>query len=127
MSDNDAGFTLTEVLVSFVIIAGALTVLLPIVGDNLRLGSAAQQTKAATELAQSKLAQIGTVMPLRQGRQEGVENGFRWQVQIGSPARINSPDAGRLALFDVVSAVGRDETSAAPLVTLRTQRLGMAP
>jgi len=127
MRDRDAGFTLTEVLVSFVIIALALTVLLPIVGDNLRLGTGAQDAKAAAQLAESKLAQVGTLMPLRPGETSGTQDGLRWQLRIGSPARIDSPDAGRLALYEVETVVGRDDSAASPLVTLRTLRLGAVP
>lgn len=125
--DREAGFTLAEVLVAFVIVAVSLTIVLPVIGDNVGQGSRAQQTKLAVQLAQSKLAQLGAAMPLAPGDVKGVQDGFRWQLTIGPAMPLRQADAARVASYDVIATVAWGDRDAPPAVTLRTLRLGQAP
>lgn len=124
---RDSGFTLTEVLVAFIIVALSLTVMLPIIADNVGQGSRAQRTRLAVQVAESKLAQVGILLPLRPGRTRGEEAGFRWEIRIGPAVPVRSPDPVQLAMYDVTASVGWGDAETPPTVTLRTLRLGRPP
>jgi general secretion pathway protein I len=91
------GFTLLEVLIAFTIAAIAFTALMRVFSTALDVTERAGGISQATLIAQSKLAQVGTVIPLVDGGQAGDEvNGrFRWSVNIGpyEPPVVVNPDA----------------------------------
>ena len=77
------GFTLLEVLVSLVILAGALTVMFQIFSRTLDTTSDAKSRTTATSLAQSLLARVGSEMPLKEGESSGeFDDGFRWRLRM---------------------------------------------
>lgn len=83
---NQAGFTLLEVLVAFVIVALALGVTFDGVLGGMRAAAVASHTEEALAIARSRLA--ATVATVRDGlvpgpQAEGDEgHGFRWTVQV---------------------------------------------
>ena len=83
---GDAGFTLLEVMVALAIVAIALVALLGLSSRTLTVNDRVQHITRATLLAQQRLAEIETGVPLRQGDQE-LQGGFpapfdnyRWRV-----------------------------------------------
>ena len=79
---NQCGFSLIEVLVSFVLLSMALAVILQIFSTNLRgMDRVGKQTRALV-LAESKLAAVGREIPLATGQTEGQSGGFSWQLDM---------------------------------------------
>ena len=73
------GYTLVEVLVAFVILAMALTVLLRIFSGGVRNVAVSSDYAKAVLIAESRLATAGIDDTLAPGETDGVENGrFRW-------------------------------------------------
>ena len=73
------GYTLVEVLVAFVIMAMALTVLLRIFSGGVRNVAVSSDYAKAVLIAESRLATAGIDDTLAPGETDGVENGrFRW-------------------------------------------------
>ena len=73
------GYTLVEVLVAFVILAMALTVLLRIFSGGVRNVAVSSDYAKAVLIAESRLATAGIDDTLAPGKTDGVENGhFRW-------------------------------------------------
>ena len=73
------GYTLIEVLVAFVIMALALTVLLRIFSGGVRNVAVSADYAQAVLIAESRLATAGIDDTLAPGETDGVENGrFRW-------------------------------------------------
>jgi general secretion pathway protein I len=127
------GFTLLEVLIAFAILAVAMGAILQSFSQGLRSMSVAEKYTEATLLAQTKLAEVGSVIPLEAGEYGGdfeselVRNGgteFVWRVTI-EPYEGEEGLGGELPdlqIFQVAVEVGWNETYPARLVTLRTRR-----
>jgi general secretion pathway protein I len=99
-SRAEAGFSLLEVLVAFVIAAMALAGLVEGVRRSLAAGEVTAHQAEALSRARSRLA-AALVQPLQQLDQQGEDgNGFRWHLHVGVAAA--SPAA---TLFDVRVAV----------------------
>ena len=80
---RQSGYTLVEVLVAFVILALALTVLLRIFSGGLRNVSVSSDYATATLIAESRLAATGIDVPLRPGESSGSEGErFEWTVSV---------------------------------------------
>lgn len=72
-----------EVLVALAVLAISFGVLLPVFSGTLGYRAALADQQTANMLAQSKLAEIGSTIPLIDGKTEGkFANGFTWHVEI---------------------------------------------
>ena len=139
---HDAGFTLLEVLVAFVIAALALGVLFEGAVEGIRSTRIADRTQEALSRAQSHLATIGHGTPLHPLTQEGEDgHGYHWRLRIAplqstliggsgnhGGAQTLSSQAPKAVLYSVqLTESWSDEASAGDhtrAVTLRTERLG---
>ena len=80
---KESGLTLLEVLVAFVILAVAMTTVMQVFSTGLEGTRRAEAANLAAVMAESKLATVGVEIPVRAGRQNGVEaNGIAWAVEI---------------------------------------------
>lgn len=129
---EDAGFTLLEVLVAFVIAALALGVLFEGAVGGIRATQVADRTAEALTRARSHLATVGNGVVLRPTTQEGDDGSlYHWTLRIAplqSVASGTGRQASRLVLYGVQvteswpdSSSGGDHTR---VVILRTRRLG---
>lgn len=149
---GDAGFTLLEVLVAFVIAALALGVLFEGAVEGIRSARIADRTQEAMSRAQSHLATVGHGVALAPSTQEGEDgSGFHWNLRIvplqsatiGSTGGSNNgmngasnnsgtgpgnAQAPRAVLYAVqITESWPDEAAAGDhtrSVTLRTERVG---
>jgi general secretion pathway protein I len=94
------GFTLLEVLVSFVILASASALLLGMLSGGLRQVTRARSDTEASLYAQSTLDQLGIDAPVEPGVQEGVYAGgrYHWRLEITpmddpAPVQASTPVA----------------------------------
>jgi general secretion pathway protein I len=128
----DSGFTLIEVIVALAIAALGLGALMAATGTGLRNAALADQYIEATRRAQSHLAAIGTLTPLRPGIQSGDDGaGYSWQVRISSPvlhAQTAQPDMQKpLGLYTVDVVLTWRSGVSNRSVSLQSQRLGPIP
>jgi general secretion pathway protein I len=79
---GEHGFSLLEVLVSFVILALTVTVLLRAYGTSVRNAGLAEQHLKAATLAESLLARLGRDVALRPGEASGQVGAYRWHWLI---------------------------------------------
>lgn len=97
---RQSGFSLIEVLVAFVLLAGGLGLLLGILSGGLSQVRWAQAHSEAMLVARSALDTVGTVEPVRPGRFEGeADDGrYRWVMAIEpweeseATARFDDPE-----------------------------------
>ena len=83
LDGRQSGYTLIEVLVAFMILALALTVLLRIFSGGLRNVSVSSDYAVATLIAESRLAAAGIDVPLTPGETSGTEGErFEWTVSV---------------------------------------------
>jgi general secretion pathway protein I len=134
MHDRQAGFTLIEVLVAFVIAALAMGALYAGTVGGLNATEVAGKYDEAISLARSHLAAIGRGEPIALQERSGVDGeGFTWHLRIRKHAsrmltlsdqdRANDVKPASAILYDVIiteswSAGGRERQ-----VTLATRRL----
>ena len=116
---RDAGFTLLEVMVAFVI-AGLASAVLYQAGFNGAVETAtAGRYQEAVVRAQSRLASIGVLTPVQAEQLSGDDGGgFRWQLSM-APENTNNG----ITLYSVRVT----EIFGSRQVTLATQRLGSGP
>lgn len=79
---REQGFSLLEVLVSFVILALTLTVLLRAYGTSVRNAGLAEQHLRAATIAESLLARLGRDVALQPGEASGEIGAYRWHWLI---------------------------------------------
>lgn len=128
------GFTLLEILVAFVIAALAMSALTKVFSQALDVTERAGGITQATLIAQSKLAEVGSAIPLQEGNQTGEELGglYRWEVTIApyEVPRLESAEAPvavapivlplEMKRIEVVVRYGQPERNIT-LVTYRTR------
>lgn len=114
---GEAGFTLLEVMVAFVIAALASLVLYQAGFNGASESAAAARYQEAVVRAQSRLASIGVLTVMRPEQLSGDDGGgFRWELDIGA----EQSDGTGLTLYDVRVT----ERFGDRQVTLATKRLG---
>lgn len=117
-NQSQAGFTLLEVLVAFVIAALATLVLYKAGFDGAAESAVAARYQEAVARAQSRLASIGTLTALQPENLSGNDGGgFHWRVSI---AALQS--GGGQGLY----AVRVSESFGTRQVVLATEKLGPA-
>jgi general secretion pathway protein I len=80
---SQGGFSLLEILVAFTLFAMAMAVLMQIFSRGVNGASIADHYARATMYAESKLANVGIELPLKEGVSSGkFEDGFAWEVMI---------------------------------------------
>lgn len=129
---RQAGFTLLEVLVAFVIVALALGVMFHGVLGGMRAAAVATHTQEALAIARSRLAAVtgairnGSPPGPQSSGQEG--SGFVWTVQVhpAQSVKLAKPESllggndqpPRATLYDVTVAVAWASDGAPRLVRL---------
>ncbi|MBB2205317.1 type II secretion system protein [Gluconacetobacter takamatsuzukensis] len=123
-SGRQAGFTLIEVLVAFVIVTLALAVAYRGMLDGIAATRLSNRTQEALSRAQSHLAAVGHGMRLGPLEQDGDDgSSFHWHVRI-----VPAGTSAGLALYQVQVTESWPDPSAGSgrrAVDLHTLRLGM--
>jgi general secretion pathway protein I len=124
--ENEAGFTLVEVVVALAILALSLAVLLNVISSGIRQTDSAKKMTQAGSLAQSLLSKLGTEMPIQEGLTSGeFAEGFRWRVRAerygDAEDRRDWPVAAYAISVEILWGDASDERSVA-LNTLRLAR-----
>lgn len=99
---RQSGFTILEVLVSFVVASLLLSVILSSFSQGLSNLVRVDTRAQAALVAQSRLAEVGVLAPLQAGALRGVEVGaqeFHWTVSV---APLDWEYAGRLVEMGAV-------------------------
>jgi len=125
---RQSGYSLVEVLVAFVILAMALTVLFRIFSGGLRNVDAAANYSRALLVAEERLVAAGTGEALAAGEIEGTTGErYRWTRRITpyepegyEPARDSGVDAWRIEVEVTWDAGTRDRRVG--LSTIRLER-----
>jgi len=80
---RQAGFSLLEILVAFTLFAMAMGVLMQIFSRGVNGASVADHYARATMYAESRQANVGVELPLKEGVTSGkFDDGFAWEVMI---------------------------------------------
>lgn len=117
--NNERGTVLIEALVAIAILAEISLLAFRATGESAVRTQRAETQRLAVLVAQSRLASVGSEVPLREGRFSGVDGDFAWTVSE-RPMAAASSRAGRLV---AVSIEVSDRGSAVRLAHLETLRL----
>ena len=115
------GFVFAEAMVALAVVAVAVGLLFAVLGDGLGRSRATAAARLALLLAQSRLAAVGTEIPVRAGTVAGNEGAFVWHVDI-SPYRTGAARSPVGDLF-LVEVTVRPRTASGGAVQLRSLRL----
>ena len=119
---SERGSALVEALVAVALVALVLAFAYRAMGQGALRSRAAETSRMATLVAQSRLATVGAEIPLAPGDTQGLEGDFLWRVEVRPQADAPS-DAGQL--YAVTAAV-RDRRGGPDRATLRSLRIGPA-
>ncbi len=117
MQAKAQGFTLLEILVAFTLMALVVAVLMRVFSGGLQGIGLAENYARASSLAESKLAGVGSEVPLKAGEVAGTEaDKFRWKIAMqlyddntASPAPSPIQTPMRVELFEVIVSVAWSE------------------
>ena len=128
---SDAGFTLMETIVAFVVFASVIVALERGTALGLRSIRLARIDEAALALARAKLAAVGLENPItEEGEESGVADGFTWRItarKYTPPDGITMP-AGVDDYWVTVTTSWQDPPSApARTIELMTLKRGKRP
>lgn len=122
------GFTLIEIVVAFTIMA---TLLVGFLAGTRRALDGIAATEAHGRLlarAENRLAMIGTLLPLVEGRSSGREDDHDWEVEIRRhplPAeRAGAAEEVGLVLYEIEIRIADDAGREERLSTLRAGSAG---
>lgn len=119
--------TLIEVLVAFVILSLALSVIMQIFSGGLRNASVTAGYTRALFLAESRLAAAGAEEPLAAGETSGqVGDDMQWQVSVTPDAGAGDPDKLLMAvrLYQVLVRVTWQDGAHRRQIELASLRIG---
>jgi type II secretory pathway pseudopilin PulG len=119
---EDAGSVLVEAMVAVAVIAMMLAVTYRSVGESVLRSRAAEASRTAALIAQSRLALVGAEIPAAPGETAGVDGDFTWRIEI-----VDAPeDPSAMGHLLAVTAIVRDHAGAARSVlsTLRLEPAG---
>ena len=121
----DAGFTLVEVVVAFVVAALVLVAAMRLFGGAFDGSARAERMSIALIGAESTMDSVGTAIPLMLGTRRGfLRPGLSWQTIIEPYTGLSATSLGRLpvAAFNVEVQVRWDRLDRYS-VTLRTLKI----
>jgi general secretion pathway protein I len=124
------GFTLLEILAAFLVLALVFATVLQLIGGGLRNARRASDFTQAALLANSKMDELGTLIPLEEGALDGEFNdNYRWEIDISlEPIETSgglSPESYPLDLYRVDLRVFWNEGNArADYTTIRAVNRG---
>lgn len=78
----DAGFTILEVLVAFVVLAVTLATLMQVFSGGLREAQVADEYARAAQFARARLAAVTATDRIEEGTTSGTEDGFAWTLAV---------------------------------------------
>lgn len=122
------GFSLIEVLVAFVVLSLALSVLMRIFSGGTHNAALASDYSHAVLLAEAKLAAAGVETPLQEGVATGAaDEKYRWQTSVrmsSAPAETPGSRASiPVGLFEVEVRILWQDASKERAVVLNTLRV----
>jgi general secretion pathway protein I len=129
----DAGFTLLEVMVAFIIAALAITLLYNGATGGLNASETASRTQEAVALARSHLAAIGRGEAISRQESSGVDgDGYAYHLHIAPAAsreltlsdtdRANDTKPTKAVLYDIAVTESWSEAGHKHAITLQTRR-----
>ena len=119
------GFTLLEVIVALTIVTLCFSVLLGVISGGLGQTNRAETLAAASSLAQSLLADLGTEIPIAPGETDGqFANRFRWRLRIEPYTDPTVPQNLSVGGFRALVQIAWGDDSQERSINLTTLRLG---
>ena len=125
---RNSGYTLVEVLVAFMILALALTVLLRIFSSGLRNVSVSSEYAQAVLIAESQLAMASFTTSLQPGATRGYDGGkFSWTrvIEDYTPFADDYERAARVPAYYITITVEWPHAGSMRQVNLSSIRLGL--
>jgi prepilin-type N-terminal cleavage/methylation domain-containing protein len=116
--EAEDGFTLVEVLVAFVILAGAVILSFQIFADGIRRLSTVETRTKTVNVARSELARLSTAKNIPEGITAGTTEGIAWKITVTPIDGIvaNGVSALRPFKVEVRAADAGDETGDVPVI-----------
>ena len=124
-----SGYTLIEVLVAFMILALALTVLLRIFSSGLRNVAVSSEYAQAVIVAEAQLAIAGITTGLQSGETRGSDGGkFNWTrvVTNYAPFTDNNERSAKVSAYYITITVEWPHAGRVRQVNLSSVRLGLS-
>jgi hypothetical protein len=122
---HESGTMLLEVLIAFVILAGALILNLRILADGIRALEAARERSAMVAVGRRELAMLELLPALKPGALAGNDDeGFAWRIAVGRRSRERKP-SGTAVPFDVKVMVGRKAQEGVYPISLETTLIAL--
>jgi hypothetical protein len=118
---REAGFAFLDAVIAAAVIAGTVGVMYRVVADGTARTRAVTVKRLAVMVAESRLATVGTEIPLSAGTVTGLEGPFIWRLQV-TPYSVGPGRSEAGELYRVAVTV-RYRTADGNAVEIRSLRL----
>ena len=123
--EDEAGFTLVEVIVALAILSLGLSVVLGVISGSMRQTADAARMADASVLAQSLLAEVGTDLQIMPEQRSGqFRNGYRWHLKMQPYGGVKEREEWPVGAYQISTEVEWDEGAGRRSYALTTLRLG---
>lgn len=120
VKNKQAGYSLIEVLTAFALLSFAISTILPVFSNSLRVAKTVETRTLARLQLESLLSEVGTSKPLIAGDYVGVfDNGMAWTITV-TPQQA----AQDFTLFHIETSVSWRERGKTNALNVKTLRIG---
>lgn len=124
-AEQEAGFTLVEVIVALAMLSIGLTILLGLFSRSFWQAANTEKTAEAASLAQSLLAEVGTELPIKSEELDGqFPSGYRWHLKMLPYGDAREREEWPVGLYKISAEVEWQEGTQPRSYALTTLRLG---
>jgi prepilin-type N-terminal cleavage/methylation domain-containing protein len=113
---SDDGFTLIEVLISFVIMAGAIVMAFQVFGDGLRGIHSVQLHATSVAIARTEIDRIAVSEHIVDGTTTGTAANQKWRIVIRDIKNADPQKSSLLHAFKIEAYVGEGMQGTEPLL-----------
>ena len=122
--DNDSGFTLLEVLVSFTVLAISLSIILPTISLHTKRTQQIEVKYLAQLKLQNLMSELGKTLPAIEGTQSGIDDtGLKWSVQLTPLGNEDDVRSWNMNAYAVTATTTWEDASRTHSSVLKTVKI----
>jgi general secretion pathway protein I len=123
--EQEAGFTLVEVIVALAMLSVGLTMLLGLISSSLKQTASAERMAEASSLAQALMDEVGVDLTVNPEQRDGqFANGYRWHLKMLPYGDAKEREEWPVSVYTISTEVEWEDGTERRSYVLTTLRFG---